>query len=63
MRRDDASSWCFVIRECCEGARARIWNTNEREITPMVMPSLFVGFVSQYELSVKEKKCGFIERV
>jgi hypothetical protein len=42
MRRDDASSCGFVIWGCYEGARATIWNTNEREITSMVMLSLLL---------------------
>jgi hypothetical protein len=62
MRRDDASSGGFVIRGCCEGARAPIWNTNEREITPIVMPSLLWD-VYRNVIFYQEKKCGLIERV
>jgi hypothetical protein len=62
MRRDDASSCGFVIGGCCEGARARIWNTNEREITPMVMSSLLLDVYCNM-IFYQEKKCGFIERV
>jgi hypothetical protein len=56
-RRLAVSSFGGVVR-----ARAPIWNTNEREITPIVMLSLLWD-VYRNIILYQEKKCGLIERV